>query len=96
MPYFTDLRVVFEALGGRQREFNWLLSDLVLGCCPAAFAHLNEESAANWLSGEALTDIVEANRIQFVWAVLSGFRPGVEIDPAHLDVYPTADMNRAL
>jgi len=28
MAYHTDLRLVFRAFGGRQREFNWLITDL--------------------------------------------------------------------
>ena len=28
MRYFTDLRLVFRAIGDRQREFNWLVTDL--------------------------------------------------------------------
>lgn len=29
MPFHTDMRRVFEALGGRQTEYNWLITDLV-------------------------------------------------------------------
>lgn len=95
MSSFTDLRVVFDALGGRQREFNWLLTDLVH--YPEVFVdHHNNARAAFWLSGEELTAIVEATDSLFWWGVLSGFRPGVEIDLAHLEVYPIADMNQAL
>lgn len=27
MKYHTDLRIVLEALEGRQKEFNWLITD---------------------------------------------------------------------
>ena len=37
-------------------------------------------SEARWLTGEELTDIVNAYQIQFVWGVLSGFNPGISID----------------
>ncbi|MDF2613799.1 MAG: hypothetical protein K0S71_1585 [Clostridia bacterium] len=29
MPFYTDLRLVFEALEDRQEEYNWLITDLV-------------------------------------------------------------------
>jgi len=28
MPFYTDLGLVFEALGGRQKEYNWLLTNM--------------------------------------------------------------------
>lgn len=97
MTYYTDLALVFRALGGRQKEFNWLVTDFeghVLGNSlqdvPAGFGFGSEPK---WLSGEALTPFVERNPIQFVWAVLSCFPLGVVLDPGRLDVEPYADGN---
>lgn len=28
LPFYTDPKRVFEALGGRQKEFNWLITNL--------------------------------------------------------------------
>jgi hypothetical protein len=98
MGHHTDLRLVFEALGGRGREFNWLLTDLELNYYPPELIREDDtwRSQARWLGGAELTDIVFANDIQFIWGVLSGFRPGVAIDPAALDTYPFADGNESL
>jgi hypothetical protein len=49
-----------------------------------------------WWAGSDLSDFVQRFRIQWVWAVLSGFRKGVEIDLDHLEVYPFADGNERL
>lgn len=34
MPFHTDLRAVFRAIGDRQREFDWLLTDYDLTMYP--------------------------------------------------------------
>jgi hypothetical protein len=95
MPLFTDLRLVFRAIGERQDEFNWLVTDLEYiwlgsdGERPPPFVG----SGPYWLSGSELSRIVAEYEIQFVWAVLSGFPPGVTLDLGHLEVEPYADGN---
>ena len=95
MPYFTDLRLVFEAICGRQREFNWLITDLDYGWLnpeenePPPFAG----PGPHWRTGEELTSLIEQYELQFVWAVLSGFQPGTPLDLEHLTVIPGADGN---
>jgi len=100
MKWHTDLRLVFEALGGRQQEFNWLLTDWELNEYPPAFRpvpeHRGSDADARWYTGVELTHIVNADHVQFVWGVLSGFRQGISIDPAALEVYPFADGNKCL
>lgn len=97
MPFHTDLRLVFEAFGGREREINWLLTDLELNLYPPGLEYISDDrDAARWRSGSELSDIVNAHEIQFIWGVLSGFRPDVAIDPTVLDVYPFADGNGSL
>jgi hypothetical protein len=96
MAYYTDLRLVFEAFGGREREFNWLLTDFELNPYPPGITPALTPRPARWLRGPQLSDIVSAYDVQFVWAVLSGFQPDVPINPASLEVYPFADGNRSL
>jgi hypothetical protein len=96
MPYHTDLHRVFMALDGRQREFNWLLTDLELDHYPPGLPYLADRQLARWMTGAALSAIVEAHDVQFIWGVLSGFRSGVTPDLAPLDPYPFADCNEAL
>lgn len=105
MIYFTDLKIVFDALGGRQREYNWLITDLefsAFGICDdegifssdqiSLLDLLNKKIV--WIDGEKLTEIVNLFNIQFIWAVLSGFKKDVEIDLKNLSVIPYADGNR--
>jgi hypothetical protein len=95
MPYFTDLRLVFRAIGDRQREFNWLITDLesnwlaVKDGRPEPFVG----QGPIWLTGDELSRIVADYEIQFVWAVLSGFPNGVVLDLAQLVIEPYADGN---
>jgi len=95
MPYHTDLRLVFEALGGRQREFNWLITDLELNYYPPRLRNTSREQAT-WMEGAELSEIVNANDIQFIWGVLSGFRSEITIDISALNPRPFADDNRRL
>lgn len=97
MPYFTDLRLVFRAIGDRQREFNWLITDLDYGWLgpqeddeqlPFAGA------GPHWQTGEELTRLVAHREMQFVWAVLSGFPLDVSLDLDRLEVVPYADGNQ--
>ena len=103
MPFYTDLGLVFEALGGRQNEHNWLITDLdylvldgddsppELNFHPGSPTY--QRRGTHWLSGESLSHALSGRRIQFVWAVLSGFERNVEIDPSNLEVHPIADCN---
>jgi hypothetical protein len=94
MPYYTDMREVFAAMGQRQREFNWLLTE-----CEA----WRQDSKAmiapfvgadvQWFSGDDLTRKVSQCKTQFIWGVFSGFPLNVSLDLQHLDVYPCADGN---
>ena len=67
MPYHTDLRRVFVALDGRQREFNWLLTDLELDHYPPGLPYLADPHQPRWMSGNALSAIIEAHDVQFIW-----------------------------
>jgi hypothetical protein len=76
MPSRTDLRVVFQALGGRQREFDWWITNLECNWYPPGFPL----EKTKFLNGDELTRVVEAHDVQFVWAVLSGFAKGSKVD----------------
>jgi hypothetical protein len=95
MLHHTDLRLVFESFGGREREFNWLLTDFELNHYPPGIAPDTDRESARWLGGPKLSEIVDTYDLQFIWGVLSGFRPHVVINPAALEVYPFADGNES-
>ena len=96
MAYYTDLRLVFRAIGDRQRDFNWLITDLKYGWLevhgdadPPPFT----DSGPHWRTGEELTRLVAEHEMQFVWGVLSGFPLGVALNLDRLEVEPYADGN---
>lgn len=96
MKYYTDLAMVFRAIGQRQREFNWLVTNLECNTLPEGLWDTALDSTpekAWWFTGDELTRFVESHDIQFIWAVLSGFRIGVNPDLSHLDLLPCADGN---
>ncbi len=92
MPWYTDLQVVFDVLGGREREFDWLVTGLDCNHFPP---ELWPERDAWFFNGEALSELVrrQADPVQFIWAVLTGFDRGTSIDLANLRVVPDADGN---
>lgn len=106
MPFYTDLGRIFNALGGRHAEFNWLITDLEYMNCdgmelpPEFTCHFGsttyEFPEIVWLSGERLSEIVGGFSLQFLWAVLSGFEPQIDIDPNNLEVHPFANGNSKL
>jgi hypothetical protein len=93
MEFYTDLRLVFQAFGGRQREFNWLITDLECNTYPPG---LHWDNRPLWFSGQALTALVSSFNVQFIWGVLSGFPPHISLDIQQLSVEPYADGNREL
>ena len=95
MAYFTDLRLVFRAIGDRQREFNWLVTDLECSWLEVRDGRPEPlpGSGPYWLTGGELSRLVAEYEMQFIWAVLSGFPPGVSVDLDRLAVVPYADGN---
>lgn len=93
MPFHTDLAVVFDALGGREREFDRLITNLECNWYPP---ELSPDREAQFFDGATLSSLVrrQAQRIQFVWAVLTGLEHGTSLDLAHLPVVPWADGHR--
>ncbi len=95
MPYHTDLAMVCRALGGRQKEYDWLITDFECNTHPDQFPY-DPQGKPRWLSGQELTELVEKNDIQFIWAALSGFRSDVNIDLNNLEVEPLAEGHPTL
>jgi hypothetical protein len=98
MPFHTDIQAVFRAFGGRQKEFNWLLTDIEAYGVPALSLLRETSQSFLWLAGTELTLLLEEaeHSVQFIWGVLSGFRPEVDAEHQPLDIYPFANGNSAL
>ena len=76
--YYTYMKKVFDAIGNKQKDYNWLITDCE--CYPddkKIRELLNKEYC--WISGDELTRIVQKKDFQWIWAVLSGFEKDVEL-----------------
>ncbi|WP_300385391.1 hypothetical protein [Clostridium sp.] len=89
MPIHTDIKLIFDALEGRQREFNWLITEHECYSFPSDKDIFNDRVVL--LSGDELTHLVKNNDIQFVWGILSAFDKSTDIDINNLSVIPTFD-----
>lgn len=82
---------VFNALNGEIEKYNWLITDS--DCYPEnpkTAELLNREYA--WLSGKDLVEMVEEENFQWIWAVLSGFRPEISLETALKEQLPHEDV----
>ncbi len=95
MRSHTDLALVFQALEGRQKEFNWLLTNVECNIYPLELPY-DPENKPRWFTGEALSALVEKHRIQFIWAIVSGFHSEIVIDINSLEVEPIAEGHPTL
>lgn len=77
--YYTYMKKLFEAIGNRQTEFNWLITDCI--CYPdnpKTDAMLSKDYC--WISGDELTKIIAQEDFQWIWAVLSAFDKSVVLE----------------
>ena len=112
MPYYTNMEVVFKSLDNKQKEYNWLITDVeisttkIRGSANSTISgstlklYNNEETLTDflnrkaiWITGEALTELILKNQIQFIWGVFSGFPKDIIINVNKLEVEPYADGN---
>ena len=99
MVLYTDLAAVLDAIGNPGPDFTWLLSDVEINPVgpmvhePLPFGG----DGPHVVSDVSLRRIVEARKLQFVWAVLSGFPQGrMPAEPPSADGPPYADGNPEL
>ncbi|MGX5438207.1 hypothetical protein [Bacillus thuringiensis] len=95
----TVLASVFDSFQGREKEFNWLITDMEI------VAHQEEKLIRDypkmshpivWIAGEDLSNIVNKYNPQFIWGVLSAFDKSINIDINNLLVEPYANGNEGL
>lgn len=73
--FFTDMRLVFDALAIDCAEFDWFVSDVETNYYGSEFKSIDQ-----WMSGSDLKSLILENEIQFIWAVFSAFDRGVRFD----------------
>jgi hypothetical protein len=74
VPFFTEMRSVFKALGMQAGDYDWFVSDIETNYYGSNFT-----SKDQWITGEALERFINENTVQFIWAVFSAFPKGVRI-----------------
>ncbi|MCR6788813.1 hypothetical protein ACTJJY_18655 [Bacillus sp. 22475] len=96
---YTVLASVFDSFQGREKEFNWLITDMEI------VAHQEEKLIRDypkmshpivWIAGEDLSNLVKKYNPQFIWGVLSAFDKSINIDINNLLVEPYANGNEGL
>ena len=88
--WYTYMGKIFRAIGDAQKNYNWLISDA--DCFPMTpeFSELLARESC-WLTGEALTAMVEREDFQWIWGVLSGFPKGIPEEQVRQYPLPSAD-----
>ena len=84
---------VFAAIKDEQLKYNWLITDCT--CYPenAEYDELLSKKYT-WLTGEELSDIIEVEDFQWIWAVLSGFSKNITLEEVLQYSLPYADGYR--
>lgn len=78
-PGYTLMSRIFSAINQVQRNYNWLITDINAYPNDPLFEKLvNDEYI--WMTGDELTNMVEKEDFQWIWAVFSGFSPDVNIE----------------
>lgn len=85
VDYYTFLDDVFDAIPELQ-EMDWLITDLELNYVDDP--RLFQEPII--IDGASLNEILQKTKMQFIWAVLSGYSEKLTVIPAD---YPYADGN---
>ncbi len=73
---YTCLKKLFRRMDNFQKNYNWLITDCeAYPKRPGHQMRITQSKYHNyaWIGGEELTDIVNRDDFQWIWAVLSGF-----------------------
>ncbi len=88
--YYTYLYKIFTGINIMQKDYNWLITDIVAYPETKEYQDLFSKKYA-WLSGDELTNITEKEDFQWIWGVLSGFDKNIDIEEVLKYSLPYAD-----
>lgn len=88
--YYTYLYKIFTEINIVQKDYNWLITDIVAYPETKEYQDLFSKKYA-WLSGDELTNITEKEDFQWIWGVLSGFDKNIDIEEVLKYSLPYAD-----
>jgi hypothetical protein len=90
MPFFTDMKVIFDGLAIKALQYNWLISDFDVMPIPGILA--NKESLI--IDGAKLRTLFQSQPLQFNWGVFSAFPFETSIHVTE-NTLPFADGNES-
>lgn len=92
---YTYLKKIFSAIHDVQKDYNWLITDCECCTVSADFRErIFQYGDYGWIGGEELTEMIEQEDFQWIWAVLSGFDKRIPLEEVVRYDLPYADMNR--
>ena len=74
IQFYTYMPAMFEALGISAADYDWFISDIELNRGVPGF-----EWDDQWMTGEALQQMISEHHVQFIWAVFSAVPKGVRV-----------------
>ena len=88
--YYTYMSKVFQAINNAQLQYNWLITGCV--CYPRSkeIEKLFDQEYC-WLTGDALSTIIEQEDFQWIWGCLCGFSKEVTMEEALKYPLPSAE-----
>lgn len=75
---YTYLSKLFESIDNAQLDYNWLITDAFCNI-PSRVDEDIADHGYCWLSGDALTKLVKEKQMQWIFAVLSGFKKDIPL-----------------
>lgn len=94
--FYTFLGPLFQAVGERQKQYNWLITDFEGGFPLEEHVRLNRRNLREryaWIDGGTLTGLAGQADAQWSWGVFSGFDRSVTLEEALEYDLPWADGN---
>ena len=94
--FYTYLGPLFAAIGQRQEQYNWLITDFEGRISSGRVCQLNHWNLTEghaWIDGGTLTRLAGQGNAQWSWGVFSGFDRSVTLKQALEYDLPWADGN---
>lgn len=88
--FYTYLPKLFDAIDNAQKNYNWLITACDCNVQNQVYDECIKQGYC-WISGDALTEIVQEQHIQWIWAVLSGFEKDIPLKKVLEYPHPDAD-----
>lgn len=76
---YTNLKGIFDSLNNVQKNYNWLITDCECTTFDEKVLSKLYQSYC-WMSGDELTEMIEKENFQWIWAVLSAFPKDISLE----------------